>query len=330
MSGLPEIGPVHRLHAGHPLSERIRWMSAWALCIAFFYLIPLEWAALEWELTEKGLWRITEKGEESILLAVFSLLWALFNLLAVFVFLVTGVRTRFAHERKGRLGAFSIGDVAFYFAWVECLITVVQLAELFIPAAFRGFVHQHLQLIAPHSILILAFLFLFRGRYARYGLRGISSGGWLRMAAAAGGLYGLVYFFLDPWVTEPVARYFSLELISWREESIAREIGAAGQSGWAILLAHGLMVGVIGPIGEEFMFRGVLQQTLSERIGRPMGVFLVSLIFALFHVDVVMFAPLLAMGLILGILRVVFQSLWAPILFHVVNNSASVILDLFS
>lgn len=329
MSDLPVLGPVHRLETKDTFSERIRLVAAWALCIAFFYLIPLEWASLEWEWTEKGMWRITADGEESVLLAGFTLLWALFNLAAVLVFLIAGAWTHFAHERKGSVHALSVRDVAYYFAWVECLITAVSLlAELFVPAAIKGFVQQHLLPIAPHSIMIIAFLFLFRGHFARYGLRGASLGGWVQMVAAVGGLYGLVYFFLDPWVTEPVARYFSLELVSWREESIAREIGEAGRSGLLAILSQGLLVGVIGPIGEEVMFRGVLQQTLAERIGHPVSVILTSLIFALFHVDVVMFAPLLVLGLILGILRAVFQSLWAPILFHVVNNSVSVILDL--
>ncbi|MEW9033188.1 MAG: CPBP family intramembrane glutamic endopeptidase [Planifilum fimeticola] len=330
MTDLPALGPVHRPEPPDTVSGRIRSMAAWALCIAFFYLIPLEWASLEWEWTEKGLWRITEDGEESVLLAGFTLLWALFNLAAALAFLITGVWTHFAHERKGWIRSFPLRDVVYYFAWVECLITAVALLAEFVPEDVRGFVHQHLLPVAPHAVMILAFLFLFRGGFDRYGFRGASPGGWVLMVATVGGLYGLVYLFLDPLVTEPVARYFSLELVSWREESISREIGEAGQSGWLALLSQGLLVGMIGPVGEEVMFRGVLQQSLAERIGQPASVLLTSLLFALFHVDVVMFAPLLVLGLILGILRAVFRNLWAPILFHVVNNSVSVILDLLS
>lgn len=104
----------------------------------------------------------------------------------------------------------------------------------------------------------------------------------------------------------------------------------AEQSGWLPLLSQGLLVALIGPVGEEVMFRGVLQQALAERIGQPVSILLTALLFTMFHVDVVMFAPLLVLGLILGILRAAFRSLWAPILFHVVNNSASVLLDLLS
>lgn len=330
MSDLPALGPVHRWEPPDSATERIRSVAAWGLFIAFFYLIPLEWASLEWEWTEKGLWRISENGEESILLAGFTLLWALFNLVAVLVFLITGAWTHFSYERRAGIRILSLKDVAYYFAWVECLITVVSLLAEFVPADIRGVAYQHLLPFVPHSVMIIVFLLLFRGHFARYGLRGISlrSGVW--MIIVVGGLYVLVYFFLDPWVTEPVARYFSLELVSWREESISREIGAAGQSGWLALLSQGLLVGLIGPVGEEVMFRGILQQSLAERIGRPVSIILTALLFALFHVDVVMFAPLLVLGLILGILRAVFRNLWAPILFHVVNNAVSVILDLLS
>jgi membrane protease YdiL (CAAX protease family) len=327
---LPAPGPVHRPEPPDTVSGRIRTMAAWALCIAFFYLIPLEWASLEWEWTEKGLWRISEDGEESLLLAGLTLLWALFNLAAVLAFLITGIWTSFAHERKGWIRVLPLRDVVYYFAWVECLITAFALLAEFVPEVVRGAVHQHLLPVAPHAIMILVFLFLFRGGFDRYGFRGASPGGWVGMVAAVAGIYGLVYLFLDPLVTEPVARYFSLEPVSWREESISREIGAAQQSGWLPLLSQGLLVGVIGPVGEEIMFRGILQQSLAERIGQPMSVILTSLLFALFHVDVVMFAPLLVLGLILGILRAVFRNLWAPILFHVVNNCVSVFLDLLS
>ena len=292
------------------------------------FLIPLEWASLEWEWTENGLWRISAGGEDSLLLTGVTLLWALLNLVAVLVFLIAGVRTHFADERRG-WRALSVRDVVYYFAWVECLITAASLlAEdcsgqpgLCPPISASGrppLHHDH------------RFLFLFRGRWDRYGFGRISWGAGLGMGVVVGGLYGLVSLFLDPWVTEPVARYFSLELVSWREESIAQEIGMAEQSGWLPLLSQGLLVALIGPVGEEVMFRGVLQQALAERIGQPVSILLTALLFTMFHVDVVMFAPLLVLGLILGILRAAFRSLWAPILFHVVNNSASVLLDLLS
>lgn len=329
MSDFPALGPAHRLEPPNSFSERIRMASAWTLCIAFFFLIPLEWASLEWEWTENGLWRISAGGEDSLLLTGVTLLWALLNLVAVLVFLIAGVRTNFADERRG-WRALSVRDVVYYFAWVVCLITAASLLAEWIVPDNQGFVHQYLLPAAPHSIMIIAFLLLCRGHWDRYGLGRISWGAGLGMGVVVGGLYGLVSLFLDPWVTEPVARYFSLELVSWREESIAQEIGMAEQSGWLPLLSQGLLVALIGPVGEEVMFRGVLQQALAERIGQPVSILLTALLFTMFHVDVVMFAPLLVLGLILGILRAAFRSLWAPILFHVVNNSASVLLDLLS
>ncbi len=89
-----------------------------------------------------------------------------------------------------------------------------------------------------------------------------------------------------------------------------------------------LMIGMIGPIAEEVLFRGLLMGVLAKRVGIAAAVFLSSVVFALSHVDVAFLAPLFVMGLILGVLYAFFRNLWVPILFHMVNNTVSVVLDL--
>lgn len=149
------------------------------------------------------------------------------------------------------------------------------------------------------------------------------------MTGAVTGLYLLLFFFLDPLVTEPVARWFNLELVSWREDDISAGISQAMETGWLSVMLQWFIIGVVGPVGEEVIFRGLLMQVMWRKIGATFSIVCSSVIFALFHADVAFFAPLLTMGLVMGILYVWFRSLWAPILFHVVNNSVSVLLDIF-
>ena len=89
------------------------------------------------------------------------------------------------------------------------------------------------------------------------------------------------------------------------------------------------MFAVIAVIPEEIIFRGVLQPTLQNLLGRWSGIVLTALIFSLYHVQFA-FTPTLLVshmchGLILGLLRERTGTLWAPGIAHglawVINGS---------
>lgn len=170
---------------------------------------------------------------------------------------------------------------------------------------------------------------MFRGRLSSLGFRSLPVRSWLQIVFIVGAAYAFIYFLLDPLVTEPVARAFSLEMTSWREDSISQGLTEAAGSGWMFAAGQVLMIGMIGPVAEEILFRGVLMGVLAKRVGVAVAVILSSALFALSHVDVAFLAPLFVMGLIMGIMYAYFKNLWVPILFHIVNNTVSVILDLF-
>jgi membrane protease YdiL (CAAX protease family) len=314
----PPVGPRPR-----KASAKVQWVSAWMLFLSFLTMIPMEYASLDWEKTSAGTWRIVEGDHLSLSLALFYGLWALWSMVGTGIFLVAGVVNRFTYERP--LTDITWRDLIYFLAWVQCLSLLLSLPFELFPGA--GDSMSLLYPYLPHLIILGLGLTLFHRRLHLLGFRRPKSYGWMVFAIIL--LYAVVFFqWIDQWITNPVARYFSLELDSWREDSISQGIQQAGTSGWGALAGQIVMLGMLGPIAEEILFRGVLQEVLRRRVGVWLSVLLSSVLFALFHVDVALLAPLLVLGLILGSLKAVFRSLWAPILFHMVNNTTSVIMEL--
>ncbi|MBA4602010.1 CPBP family intramembrane metalloprotease [Thermoactinomyces sp. AMNI-1] len=79
------------------------------------------------------------------------------------------------------------------------------------------------------------------------------------------------------------------------------------------------MIGLVGPVAEE-IFSGPDQTWGGKTFRHGLGIFLSAASFSLFHMDVAMLAPLFVLGLILSLLRYWTGQLWAPIVFHVMNN----------
>ena len=93
------------------------------------------------------------------------------------------------------------------------------------------------------------------------------------------------------------------------------------------LLENLFIIALIPAVGEELLFRGLLQRLLNEWARSvPAGVFLTAVIFSAIHFQFFGFLPRFMLGLLLGILLEVTQSLWAPVFAHFVNNATLVIL----
>ena len=80
------------------------------------------------------------------------------------------------------------------------------------------------------------------------------------------------------------------------------------------------LMGLIAAIPEETIFRGILQPTLQNKVGRWSGILLTAVIFALYHVHFAFALPRIishfCWGLILGLLRERTGTLWAPAIAH--------------
>ncbi len=93
------------------------------------------------------------------------------------------------------------------------------------------------------------------------------------------------------------------------------------------LLMNLLVIALIPAVGEELLFRGLLQRLLNEWTRSvPVGVILTAVVFSAIHFQFFGFLPRFMLGLMLGILLEITQSLWAPVFAHFVNNATLVVL----
>lgn len=95
-------------------------------------------------------------------------------------------------------------------------------------------------------------------------------------------------------------------------------VDAAGGGIFTVILSL-LFLAVLTPIGEEFLFRGVVTTALL-RYGAVVAVVGSSLIFALMHGLNAAFVTALIVGLVAAELRRRSDSVWPGVVVHIVNN----------
>ncbi|WP_236541115.1 CPBP family intramembrane glutamic endopeptidase [Spiractinospora alimapuensis] len=103
---------------------------------------------------------------------------------------------------------------------------------------------------------------------------------------------------------------------------------AAGGGVVALALTF-LFLAVLTPVGEEFLFRGVLTNALL-RYGPVVGVVGSSVVFALFHGINIILPAALVVGVIAAELMRRSGSIWPAVAVHAVNNMALPLLVLFT
>ena len=87
-----------------------------------------------------------------------------------------------------------------------------------------------------------------------------------------------------------------------------------------------VMAVVVAPIAEEILFRGILYPAIKQ-VGYPrLAVIGTALFFALFHVNLLTFASLMAVALVLIALYEFTDNLLAPIIAHAVFNASNLIM----
>jgi membrane protease YdiL (CAAX protease family) len=104
----------------------------------------------------------------------------------------------------------------------------------------------------------------------------------------------------------------------------------ATKSLWG-LLVNLLMIGVIAAVGEELIFRGVLQRLMIGMVRNVhLAIIITAILFSAFHFQFFSFLPRFVLGLVLGYLMYYGRSIWYPIVAHFVNNAMGVIYYYFS
>src|SRR4029077_13310369 len=102
---------------------------------------------------------------------------------------------------------------------------------------------------------------------------------------------------------------------------ILRSIHDGQSEGGAKLLLSVMAYALFPALCEEIAFRGLILCGLHQGFRPRNAVMLSSFFFALFHLNVFLFAPTFLFGVVLGLLTVRSKSLLPAILFHFLHNA---------
>ncbi len=97
-----------------------------------------------------------------------------------------------------------------------------------------------------------------------------------------------------------------------------------------VLLVNLFMIALIPAVGEELVFRGLIQRHLTDLFRNVhVAIVVASVIFSLVHFQIYSFLPRFFLGLILGYAFYFGKSIWYPIIAHLVNNTLGVLFYYF-
>jgi uncharacterized protein len=88
-----------------------------------------------------------------------------------------------------------------------------------------------------------------------------------------------------------------------------------------------LVIGILAGVGEEVLFRGVVQPKLKQYTGNPhIAIWLTAFIFSAIHIQFYGLLPRMFLGAVFGYLYYYSGSLIYPIIAHILNNGFTVVL----
>ncbi len=96
------------------------------------------------------------------------------------------------------------------------------------------------------------------------------------------------------------------------------------------LMINIIIIAILPAIGEEFLYRGVLQNIFTGWLkSGNLAVLLTALLFSAAHLQFYGFIPRFILGLGFGYIYLWSRNIWLPVLAHLVNNAIPVILSYF-
>ncbi len=88
-----------------------------------------------------------------------------------------------------------------------------------------------------------------------------------------------------------------------------------------------LMMAILPAIGEELIFRAVIQKQLVKWLDNPhIAIFITAFIFSAFHMQFLGFVSRLILGMVFGYLFYYSKNIWTAIFAHFINNSLALII----
>ena len=90
------------------------------------------------------------------------------------------------------------------------------------------------------------------------------------------------------------------------------------------------LIAIIPAVGEELLFRGLVQKFFGAWTNNyHIGIWVAAILFSALHFQFFGFFPRLALGVLFGYLLVSTGSLWIPIFAHFINNATALVLSYF-
>jgi len=97
------------------------------------------------------------------------------------------------------------------------------------------------------------------------------------------------------------------------------------------LVLNVIFIAVLAGIGEELLFRGMVQRLLIKMFKSPWaGIIISAAIFSAFHLQFYGFLPRFVLGIVLGAMYWYSGSLWVPIIAHFIYDALLVILSYYN
>jgi len=146
-----------------------------------------------------------------------------------------------------------------------------------------------------------------------------------------------IIFFSNPlinWLTEINSKLSlpewmnSVEIWMRNSEDQASQITEAFLSTTSVttLFTNIAMIGILPALGEELLFRGIVQQLFKKKFGNAhAAIWISAAIFSALHMQFFGFLPRLVLGAMFGYMLEWSGTLWLPIIAHFVNNTTAVI-----
>jgi uncharacterized protein len=96
-------------------------------------------------------------------------------------------------------------------------------------------------------------------------------------------------------------------------------------SSWTELMVALIVIAVIPSIGEEVLFRGIIQRKIFHKIGdMHASIWASAALFSAIHLQFYGFVPRMLLGAMFGYMYAWTRNLWTPIFAHFVNNATTV------
>lgn len=217
-------------------------------------------------------------------------------------------------------------DPKWNFWQVLYLILVVYVIELFlgwlkIPdflGAISGFINYALIGFGEGLLFFVAIIIFFKLIRAPLSATGLINFNWQSILYGLGG--GVFLFFCVGLLGD-----FIIERLGTPEPQSFALVVQGADSLWQFVVLL-ILGGVIIPLKEEIIFRGLVFPPLRKAYGNAGGIVLTALFFGVMHFDLIRFLPLLFGGIVLTWLYAKTRILWPSIIAHGVWNMLMTIL----